>query len=114
MINLGKWKPRECSVIDLVRGIIVMIEAAAFEAKTQIAGGVVIMDLEGLSLNHVFQFTPVLAKTLVNYVQVQRRRHLPFHVNCILLHSIYFQEIQLLSSVCSCSVLGLAICPTLY
>lgn len=39
------------------------------EPKTQICGGIVIFDFDGLSLNHVMQFTPSFAAMILSWVQ---------------------------------------------
>lgn len=70
LIEAGKkWNPKEVSLTEIVRGIMLIVEAALLEPKTQIAGTVIIIDLEGLSLTHVWQFTPTLAKMILDYVQ---------------------------------------------
>lgn len=56
---------------DLLRGVLICLEAAILEPRTQISGVVVIIDLRGLSLNHVWQFTPGFASMLLEWVQVQ-------------------------------------------
>lgn len=56
---------------DLLRGVLICLEAAILEPRTQISGVVVIIDLRGLSLNHVWQFTPGFASMLLEWVQVK-------------------------------------------
>lgn len=48
----------------------IVLEAALEEPKTQINGVQVILDLYGLSLQHVWQFTATFAKNVVDWVQV--------------------------------------------
>lgn len=50
-----------------------MLEAALMEPATQVAGGVVIFDMEGLSLQQCWQFTPQIAKRIVDWLQVSIR-----------------------------------------
>lgn len=64
-----KWKPSQCSLNDLFRAIQVAIQASMMEPKTQICGGIVIMDFDGLSLNHIMQFTPSFAAMILQWVQ---------------------------------------------
>lgn len=66
---LEKWKPSKCSLNDLFRAIQVAIQASMMEPKTQICGGIVIFDFDGLSLNHVMQFTPSFAAMILSWVQ---------------------------------------------
>lgn len=68
---LAKWKPKEVTLVDMFRSIMVAIEIAMMEPKTQVGGVNVIIDLEGLSLTHVYQFSPSMAKLIVDWVQVR-------------------------------------------
>lgn len=47
-----------------------LIEGAMLEPRTQVSGAVLIVDLEGMSLQHVIQFSPNFAKMLLEWVQV--------------------------------------------
>jgi hypothetical protein len=47
-----------------------VVDAAILEPKTQIAGAIVILDVEGLSMQHVWQFSPNIAKMLLDWIQV--------------------------------------------
>lgn len=40
------------------------------EPETQVAGAVVIFDMDGLSLQQTWQFTPSFAKRIVDFLQV--------------------------------------------
>jgi hypothetical protein len=40
------------------------------EPETQVAGAVLIFDMDGLSLQQVWQFTPPFAKRIVDLLQV--------------------------------------------
>ncbi|XP_054283767.1 alpha-tocopherol transfer protein-like [Macrosteles quadrilineatus] len=70
MVEAGdKWKPKDCSLVELLRGILMILEAAILEPRTQISGAIVLVDLQGLSLHHVWQFSPGFASMLVEWVQ---------------------------------------------
>lgn len=67
---LEKWKPSKCSLDDLFRAVQVTIIASMREPTTQICGGMVVFDFDGLALSHVMQFTPSFAAMLLEWVQV--------------------------------------------
>ncbi|XP_014472760.1 PREDICTED: alpha-tocopherol transfer protein-like [Dinoponera quadriceps] len=70
IIELGKrWKPKEVSLEQIFKGLILCTHAAMMEPKTQITGGRVILDFEGLSLSQVTYFTPSFAKMVADFVQ---------------------------------------------
>lgn len=48
-----------------------IIEVAMAEPRTQVAGAQVIFDMDGLSMNHVYQFGPSFARILLEWVQVK-------------------------------------------
>lgn len=64
-----RWKPSTCSLNDLFRAIQVVIQASMREPTTQICGGICIFDFDGLSLNHIMQFTPTFAALILQWVQ---------------------------------------------
>ena len=45
------------------------LEAAMLEPETQVTGAVVIFDMDGLSLQQTWQFTPQFAKRIVDFLQ---------------------------------------------
>lgn len=49
------------------------------EPRTQISGAVLIVDLDGMNLPHVLQFSPNFAKMLLDWVQVHLRKLSLFH-----------------------------------
>lgn len=66
-----KWKPKQCSLDEVFKGCVLFLEAAMLEPETQICGAVVIFDMEGLSMQHVLQFTPSFANRIVDWLQVK-------------------------------------------
>lgn len=70
IIELGKkWKHNKCSLDEVYKGCVLYLEAAMLEPTTQIAGAVVIFDMDGLSLQQTWQFTPPFAKRIVDLLQ---------------------------------------------
>lgn len=70
VIELGKkWKPKKCSLDDVFKGIVLFLEAAMYEPTTQIAGAQVIFDMDGLTMQQAWQFTPAFAKRIVDWLQ---------------------------------------------
>lgn len=47
----------------------IFLEAATLEPETQVHGAVVIFDMNGLSLQQTWQFTPSFAKRIVDWLQ---------------------------------------------
>lgn len=47
-----------------------------YEPTTQIAGAVVVFDMEGLSMTQAWQFTPQFAKRIVDWLQVRLKNNL--------------------------------------
>lgn len=70
VLELGKhWNHNKCSLDEVFKGCVLFLEAAMLEPETQICGAVVIFDMEGLSLQQVWQFTPPFAKRIVDWLQ---------------------------------------------
>lgn len=64
-----RWKPKIISLDQLFRGVMLCLEAAMSEPKTQVAGVQVILDMDGLSLSHVTCFTPSYASAVLEWAQ---------------------------------------------
>nr|CAI5834098.1 unnamed protein product [Callosobruchus analis] len=72
IINVGtKWNPKLVKLEDMFKAQMVAIEIAMLEPKTQLGGVHVILDMSGLSLVHIYQFSPQLAKLILDWTQVR-------------------------------------------
>lgn len=70
LLELGKsWKHKEVSLDEVYKGCVLFLEAAMLEPETQVHGAVVIFDMDGLSMQQVWQFTPPFAKRIVDWLQ---------------------------------------------
>ncbi|GJQ78458.1 hypothetical protein Trydic_g4707, partial [Trypoxylus dichotomus] len=70
VIELGKkWKHTKCTLDEVFKGCVLYLEAAMLENMTQVAGAVVIFDMDGLSMQQTWQFTPPFAKRIVDWLQ---------------------------------------------
>lgn len=70
ILELGKkWKHNKVSLDEVYKGAVLFLEAAMLEPETQVCGAVVIFDMDGLSLQQVWQFTPPFAKRIVDLLQ---------------------------------------------
>lgn len=70
ILKLGKkWKHNQCSLDEVYKGCALFLEAAMLEPISQIVGVVIIFDMDGLSLQQTWQFTPPFAKRIVDLLQ---------------------------------------------
>lgn len=63
------WNHKECSLDEIFKGCVLLMEAAMLEPQTQVCGLVVIFDMDDLSLQQAWQFTPLSAKRIVDFLQ---------------------------------------------
>lgn len=70
LLELGKpWKHKEVSLDEVFKGCVLFLEAAMLEPETQVNGAVVIFDMDGLTMQQAWQFTPPFAKRIVDWLQ---------------------------------------------
>lgn len=80
---LEKWKHKKCTLDEVYKGAVIFLDAAIMEPATQIAGVEVIFDMDGLSLQQTWQFSPPFAKRIVDWLQVRTDSCLRIFVNFI-------------------------------
>lgn len=68
--KIGNWRPSKIPIDDIFRASLILFEMGALEPQTQVAGGIGIFDLEGLSLNHAWYVTPSVAKKMISLMVV--------------------------------------------
>lgn len=70
VLELGKkWNHKKTTLDEVYKGCVLFLEAAMLEPETQVCGAVVIFDMDGLSMQQVWQFTPPFAKRIVDWLQ---------------------------------------------
>ncbi|XP_062548867.1 alpha-tocopherol transfer protein isoform X2 [Armigeres subalbatus] len=70
LLELGKpWRHKEVTLDEVFKGCVLFVEAAMLEPETQVNGAVVIFDMDGLTMQQAWQFTPPFAKRIVDWLQ---------------------------------------------
>ncbi|KAG8234479.1 hypothetical protein J437_LFUL014347 [Ladona fulva] len=64
-----KWKPNKVTLDEVFKGCVLFLEAAMIEPRSQVNGCIVIFDMDSLTLQQVWQFTPPFAKRIVDWLQ---------------------------------------------
>jgi hypothetical protein len=64
-----KWNHKEVTLDEVFKGVVLFLEAAMLEPETQVNGAVVIFDMDGLTLQQAWQFSPPFAKRIVDWLQ---------------------------------------------
>lgn len=63
------WDPSKVPADEVFKMLYVLHEAAVLEPETQVRGGVVVLDFEGLSTKQVMAFTPSISMRLLTFIQ---------------------------------------------
>lgn len=65
VMRFGKWDPSEFPTEDLVKAGMAMLEIGIRQPKSQIMGGVLIVDMDGIAIRHVATLTPTIAYQII-------------------------------------------------
>ncbi|KAF5274944.1 hypothetical protein FQR65_LT04285 [Abscondita terminalis] len=65
----SRWDPSKVSADVVFKMLYLMHEAAVLEPETQIRGGVVILDFDGLTTKQVMALTPAVSMRLLSFIQ---------------------------------------------
>lgn len=68
-IDAGKWDVKKATLIEMIRCVLLLVEVAVTEYRTQISGVEVIFNLQDLCLSHVCQFGPHIASVILHWAQ---------------------------------------------
>ncbi|XP_076764326.1 alpha-tocopherol transfer protein isoform X2 [Xylocopa sonorina] len=63
--RLGNWDPRKYSVEEIFKATVIVLELGILEPRAQILGGVVLFDLEGITMAHAWTITPQVASMVI-------------------------------------------------
>ncbi|XP_026670420.1 alpha-tocopherol transfer protein-like isoform X1 [Ceratina calcarata] len=63
--RLGNWDPRKYSVEEIFKATVIVLELGVLEPRAQIFGGVVLFDLEGITISHAWTITPQVANMVI-------------------------------------------------
>ncbi|XP_055634071.1 clavesin-1-like isoform X2 [Toxorhynchites rutilus septentrionalis] len=64
--KFGNWRPSKIPLNDLFKATMLILEVGSLEPISQVVGGVGIIDLEGLSLNHAWYMSPSVAQKIIS------------------------------------------------
>ncbi|KAI4502128.1 hypothetical protein M0802_002810 [Mischocyttarus mexicanus] len=56
--RMGNWDPRKYSVEEIFKATVIILELGILEPRAQILGGIVVFDLKGITMSHVWTVTP--------------------------------------------------------
>ncbi|KAK3910664.1 Alpha-tocopherol transfer protein-like [Frankliniella fusca] len=69
LFKMGNWDPSKIPIDDIFRATLLVLELGTMEPRTQVHGGVVIFDLQGIGLQHAWQVTPTIAAKVIQLIE---------------------------------------------
>lgn len=67
---VGAWLPEVCTLDDVFRSQVVMLEHVVRVPVTQLRGIAAVVDCSGLSMTHAYYLTPTHIRRMISVVQV--------------------------------------------
>uniref|UniRef100_A0ABD2WVD8 CRAL-TRIO domain-containing protein n=1 Tax=Trichogramma kaykai TaxID=54128 RepID=A0ABD2WVD8_9HYME len=64
--RMGNWDPRKFSVDEIFKATMIILELGLLEPRAQILGGIVVFDLEGITMTHAWTITPQVASMVIS------------------------------------------------
>ncbi|XP_043491337.1 alpha-tocopherol transfer protein-like isoform X1 [Polistes fuscatus] len=63
--RMGNWDPRKYPVEEIFKATVIVLELGILEPRAQILGGIVVFDLKGITMSHVWAVTPQIANMIM-------------------------------------------------
>ncbi|XP_015592324.1 alpha-tocopherol transfer protein [Cephus cinctus] len=64
--RMGNWDPRKYPIDEIFKATVIILELGILEPTAQVLGGVVIFDLEGITMTHAWSITPQVASMVLS------------------------------------------------
>lgn len=64
--RMGNWDPRKYSIEEIFKATVIILELGLLEPRAQILGGIVVFDLEGITMTHAWTITPQVASIVLS------------------------------------------------
>lgn len=56
--RIGNWDPKKYSLEEIFKATVIILELGVLEPRAQILGGVVLFDLQNITMAHAWSITP--------------------------------------------------------
>ncbi|XP_034941872.1 alpha-tocopherol transfer protein-like [Chelonus insularis] len=63
--RMGNWDPKKYGVEEIFKATVIILELGILEPRAQVLGGVVIFDLQGITIAHAWSVTPQIANMVL-------------------------------------------------
>ncbi|KAB0797137.1 hypothetical protein PPYR_08131 [Photinus pyralis] len=79
LYRLGLWDPKQFTTTELFQATMLILELAILEQRAQILGGIAMFDLGGLTMQHFWHMSPVIAKQIFDIMVTS----FPMRIECV-------------------------------